>query len=57
MDTAQRQLIPAYKVTRISDGYVVTSIWPATYLNSPDEYTVQASDGTPITSIEQLMAR
>lgn len=57
MDTSERQLIPAYTVTRISDGSKIRSIWPATYLHSPDEYEVRTPDGTQIRTIEELMAR
>jgi hypothetical protein len=43
-----------YRVTRIPDGSTVLSVWPAVYLNCPDEYTVTDMNGNAITSIDQL---
>jgi len=45
-----------YKVTRVSDGASVLSVWPAVYLNCPDEYEVHTPDGTPITTIDELLS-
>lgn len=44
-----------YRVTRVTDGYSVLSVWPAVYLNSPYEYEVTGPDGR-IENLDDLVA-
>jgi hypothetical protein len=44
-----------YRVTKISTGNTVLSVWPAVYLNCPNAYAVTNENGNAVKSIDEII--